>query len=85
VKFRFTAHALEQIERRGLERTTIERVLDSPGQIVPQRSGREAYQSKVHFDGREYLLRAIVDRSVDPPAVLTAYRTRFVAKYWRQE
>lgn len=85
MKFRFTAHALEQIERRRLDRATIERVLDSPGQIVARRSGREVFQSKVHFDEREYLLRAVVDRGSDPPAVLTAYRTRYVAKYWRQE
>ena len=85
MKFRFRARALDQMERRGLDRAQIERVLDSPGQIVVQRSGREAFQSKVHFDGREYLVRAIVDRRLDPPAVVTAYRTRYIAKYWRQE
>ena len=85
MKFRFTSHAVEQIERRRLDRAVIERVLDSPGQIVVQRSGREACQSRVHFDGREYLVRSIVDRRFDPPAVVTAYRTRYIAKYWRQE
>ena len=85
MKFRFTAHAVEQMERRRLERTVIERVLESPGQIVAQRSGRDAFQGKVHFDGGEYLVRAIVDRTIDPPAVVTAYRTRHVAKYWRQQ
>ena len=85
MKFRFTAHALDQMERRRLDRAQIERVLDSPGQIVAQRSGREAFRSKVHFDRHEYLVRAIVDRGLEPLVVVTAYRTRFIAKYWRQE
>lgn len=85
MKFRFRPRAVEQIERRGLERAAIERALESPGQVVALRSGREALQSKAPFDGREYLVRAIVDRSLDPPAVVAAYRTRHLAKYWRPE
>jgi hypothetical protein len=85
VKFRFTAHALEQMARRGLERKQVEIVLEAPGQVVPERRGREARQSRVHFPDGEYLLRAIVDPRSDPAAVVTAYRTRYIAKYWRQE
>jgi len=85
MKFRFTAHALEQIERRRLDRHVVERVLELPQQVVAQRSGREARQSRVDFPDGEYLVRAIVDRGSDPPAVITAYRTRYVAKYLRKE
>jgi len=85
VKFRFTVHALEQMKRRGLKRGLVERMLESPKQVREQRLGREARQSRVHFPGGEYLLRAIVDRRTEPPAVVTVYRTRHVAKYWRQE
>ena len=85
MNFRFTEHALEQLERRGLDRVGVERVLEVPGQVIEQRLGREARQSRVHFRDGEYLLRAIVDRRTDPPAVVTVYRTRYIAKYWRQE
>lgn len=85
MKFRFTAHALEQMERRGLDRALVERVLDNPEQVREERLGREAWQSRVHFPDGEYLLRAIVDRRTNPPDVVTVYRTRYIAKYWRQE
>ena len=85
MNFRFTAHALEQLERRGLDRALVERVLENPEQLREERLRREALQSRVHFPDGEYLLRAIIDRGADPPVVLTVYRTRYIAKYWRQE
>jgi len=46
--------------------------------------GRKAYQSQLDFGGSQiFLLRAIVDDTVDPPNVITAYRTRKISKYWR--
>jgi len=53
--------------------------------VREERRNREALQSRVDFPDGEYLLRAIVDRRTDPPAVVTVYRTRYIAKYWRQE
>ena len=85
MKFRFTAHALEEMARRGLDRCLVESVLENPAQVREERRNREALQSRVNFPDGEYLLRAIVDRRTDPPAVVTVYRTRYIAKYWRQE
>jgi hypothetical protein len=34
--------------------------------------------------GKMFLLRAIVDKSVDPAVVVTAYRTGKIEKYWRK-
>ena len=42
-----------------------------------------AYQSKCEIDGKMFLLRVIVDDSVDPAVVVTVYRTTKVEKYWR--
>ena len=85
MRFRIAAHAAEQITRRGLDRTLVERMLGNPQQVRQERLGREAWQSRVHFPDGEYLLRAIVDRRTNPPEVVTIYRTRYIAKYWRQE
>jgi len=84
MNFRLTAHALEQMARRGLERALVEKLLANPQQIREARLGREALQSRVNFPDGEYLLRAVVDRRTEPPSVVTVYRTRYVAKYWRQ-
>ncbi len=85
MKLRLTLHALEQMERRGLERALVERLIESPQQEREARLGRVALQSKVNFPDGEYLLRAIVDRRIEPPSVVTVYRRRYIAKYWRQE
>jgi hypothetical protein len=85
MKFRLTWHALEQMARRGLDRAVVEKLLSNPQQVREARWGREALQSRVHFPDGEYLLRAIVDRRTHPPSVVTVYRTRCIAKYWRQE
>ena len=31
-----------------------------------------------------YLVRAIVAEDADPPVVVTVYRTRKIARYWRE-
>ncbi len=85
MKFRFSAHALKQMDRRGLDRALVDRMLENPQQTCEERLGRDALQSRVDFPEGEYLLRAIVDRRTNPPEVVTVYRTPYIAKYWRQE
>jgi hypothetical protein len=85
MKFRLTPHALEQMARRGLDRALVEQIVENPQQVREAHQGREALQSRVHFPDGEYLVRAIVDRRTHPPSVVTVYRTRYIAKYWRQE
>jgi hypothetical protein len=35
--------------------------------------------------GKTYLLRVMVNETVDPAVVVTAYRTSKIKKYWRTE
>jgi len=59
--------------------------MEEPQQVVPERQGRKAYQSQLRFpDGRPFLLRAIVNDDVEPPVVVTVYRTSRISKYWRR-
>jgi hypothetical protein len=84
MRFKLSNHALEEMARRGIPRETLERVLNAPEQIVPEREGTNAYQSQIDFGrGRMYLLRAIVNDTLEPAVVITVYRTRNVQKYWR--
>ena len=63
----------------------MESVLNNPQQVVAAMGGRKVYQSRVDFgSGETYLVRAIVDDTLDPPVVITAYRTSKIDKYWRQ-
>ena len=82
--FRFTDHALEEMTKRRIPLEIVGETLVSPEQIIPERRGRSAYQSrKVFPTGGTYLVRVIVDLQDDPPSVRTVYRTSKVAKYWR--
>ena len=82
VRYRLSNHAQEEIERRKIPRPLLEATLEKPGQIVPERGALKAYQSKCDIGGKIFLLRVIVDDSVDPAVVVTAYRTTKVEKYW---
>ena len=62
----------------------VEAVLEKPQQIVEEYGNKKAYQSKIDFGkGIIYLLRVIVDDTVNPKSVVTAYRTSKMEKYWR--
>lgn len=62
----------------------MESVLENPQQVLPERGGKKAYQSQLDFGGGKiFLLRAIVDETVDPAMVVTVYRTSKISKYWR--
>jgi len=83
--FRFSNHALEEMKRRAIPERILELVLNDPPQIVPERGSLQAYQSVVDFgDGKQFLLRAIVDDTLEPAIVVTVYRTSKIGKYWRQ-
>jgi len=84
-EFRLTTHAEKMLLRRGLRRSVVATVLATPGQRWTVRPGRDVLQSSVELGGRLYLARVFVDVDTDPPAVVTAYRTSKVEKYWSGE
>jgi len=84
MKFKLSRHAGQEMERRGIPLELLESVLKNPQQVVPETGGKKAYQSQLDFGGgRIFLLRAIVVDDVDPPLVVTVYRTKKISKYWR--
>ena len=82
VRYRLSEHVRQEIARRRIPLTVLEAVLEKPGQIVPSRGAAKAYQSKCEIGGKMFLLRVIVDHSVDPAVLVTAYRRTKIEKYW---
>lgn len=82
----FTEHARWEMVRRGLSEVVVRKVIRHAEQIIPIRAGREIRQSRVYFkgDGKDYLVRAIVDIMGNRLTVVTVYRTSKIEKYWRQ-
>lgn len=84
MNYRLSQHARQEMQLRGIPVGLLDSVLQQPQQIVPEQSGRNAYQSQLDFGGGNvFLLRAIVVDNVDPAIVVTVYRTKKIGKYWR--
>jgi hypothetical protein len=85
--YRITDHARDEMVRRQITEAEVAKVLAAPEQTETAREGREVYQSRLPLGEppKTYLLRVFVDIDRLPPEVVTVYRTRKVAKYWRTE
>ncbi len=83
MSFHYSKHVLEELEKRRLSRSLLEDVLRAPEQIVPALDNITCYQSRVGIGGKRYLLRVMVNDTVNPPVVVTVYRTNKITKYWR--
>lgn len=86
-EYRLTAHARQQMARRGISEAEVNEVLQAPEQVEEVGEGRLVFQSRklVGVRGTLSLLRVFVDVDRSPPEVVTAYRTSRVAKYWRDK
>lgn len=83
MSFVFSKHVLEELEARKIPRPLVERILQSPEQRVPEIENITCYQSRVEITGKRYLLRIMVNETIQPAKVVTVYRTSKIAKYWR--
>lgn len=85
MKFEISRHAHEEMRRREIPLNIVESVLHNPQQIVDEYGNKKAYQSIIDIGtGKDYLVRVIVNDTVDPAKVVTVYRTGKISKYWRQ-
>jgi hypothetical protein len=83
--FVLTKDAQAEMLRRGIPEDLVARVLNVPDQVVSERAGLMAYQSRVELSAnRVMLVRVIVDDRTEPHRVITVYRTSKIQKYWRQ-
>ena len=79
---RISRHARFEMRRRGISAAAVVSTIRAPGQVLPSRKGREIFQSLIGTAGR-LLLRVVVKKDAKAYHVVTAYKTRRVAKYWR--
>lgn len=82
LQYVLSPHARLQMQRRGIDKIVVQRVLAAPEQREAVRTGRDVLQARVDFGGRSYLVRVFVDVDRSPPEVVTVYRTSKIEKYW---
>ena len=75
--------ALKKLELRQVPREWLEETLRVPDQLVEGYGGRTIRQKKYVVEGKERLLRVVVDETPDRMVVITAYLTSQVTRYWR--
>ena len=78
-----TAHAVFEMQRRGIDHEILRQVLTSPELRETVREGRDILQSRISFQGGIYLVRVFVDVDREPAEIVTAYRTSKMSKYWK--
>lgn len=78
MEFKFTPHAIEEMQNREIPLQVVLMILNEPAQIVPEQKGRSAYQNEVEINGKLYIVRAIVEAD---GTVVTVYRTSKIKKY----
>lgn len=84
MKFKFSHHSLEEMQKRKIPIELIEEVLANPQQTFSQDEEITIYQSQVNFGtDKKYLLRLFINTKVDPKVIVTLYRTSQITRYWR--
>ena len=82
-KYILTKHAQEEMAIRGIPESILDVVMQTPGEVVPEKEELVAYQSVINFPEGPMLLRAIVADQDQPMRIITVYRTSKIEKYWR--
>ena len=72
------------MNRRRIPLNLVETILQNPQQIVDEYGNIKAYQSIIDLGtGKDYLIRVIVNDTLDPAKIVTVYKTSKIKKYWR--
>ena len=81
MSFKFSKHSLDQINRRNLESSVIEIVINEPDKIVKADDCTNIHQKIVHEKGKDYLYRVFLNTCKTPHLIITAYKTSKIDKY----
>ena len=82
-----TDHARFEAQRRQIDLELMLSTVEDPQQKVPSKGNRVVLQSKYYdkINGKEMLLRVIVELAGDTLKVISVYKTSKIDKYWIRE
>lgn len=79
-KIIFSKHSIEQMGNRNISMEIALKILEDPKEIIFENE-QTIYQSIIPFDnGKEYLVRIIVNSMKNPKTVITVYKTSKLKK-----
>lgn len=82
---RWSKHAKDEAERRGIPVRLVENVLASPEQVISGYGNTQVYQSRKEIGNKIYLIRVVVAETRNERIIITVYRATKISKYWRSE
>ena len=83
MKHELSKHVKLEMSRRGIPFAIVESVLANPAQKIQEHGDVVCLPSKVEINQKAYLVRVMVNETLDPPKVVTVYRTSKISKYWK--
>ena len=87
MSFVFSNHAVEQMQRRNINRENVEIAILNPDQILIDTENPEVtiYQFLLKEDGQMFLLRVFVNTTKQPNVIITLYKTTKIQKYYESK
>ena len=73
--FKFSKHALMQMERRGIKKELVEKIIHNPDNIIKQDKELRIYSKLVNESSKDYLYRVFMNDLKEPKLVVTVYET----------
>ena len=84
MEYKFSKHALEQMENRGIPINLTKSIIENPNQVI-KRNDIWIYQSVETIKDKQYLFRIFVNMAKSPKLVMTLYRTSKIQKYYESK
>ena len=81
MKYTFSKHAIEQIERRNISRTVIDEVISHPENIIKHDNCVKVFQKVIDDSKNKYLYRVFVNICKKSALIITVYKTSKIEKY----
>ena len=77
--------AKRKLERRRIPERWIMETINNPSQVVEGYGSRKVAHRKYIIGNKEYLLRVVYEEEEEKSAVLTAYLTSQIDRYWKED
>ncbi len=84
MKYVFSDHAIEQLQRRDIKKSIIESIIENPDNIIDEKDKR-IYQGIIKENDKKRLFRIFVNINVNPYVIITAYKTSKIEKYYESK
>ncbi len=69
------------MERRGIKKDHIEKIIHNPDSITEQDKELRIYSKLVNESSKDYLYRVFINTLKEPKLVVTVYKTSKIQKY----